>query len=95
MKVAVSDLRVVSAALLGHLEKLGVATVDVEVDYYWHVPRDQVYDPSRTSLDPDLGQLSEDWEKLQRIARGEREPVAPALEWLGAVLRAVGERVVG
>lgn len=95
MKVAVSELQAVSAALLEHLERIGVDAVEVDVDYYWHVPRDQVYDPSRTSLDPDLGQLSEDWEKLQMIGRGERAPVAPALEWLGAVLRAVGERVVG
>ncbi len=95
MKVKVSQLRTVSTVLLDHLEKLGVDAVEVDVDYYWHVPRDQAYDPTRTAVEPDLGQLSDDWEKLKMIGRGEREPVAPALEWLGAVLRAVGERVVG
>ena len=95
MRVAVADLRAVSEKLFAHLEYLGVKETDIDVDYYWRVPREQAYDPTRASVDPDLGQLSDDWEKLGMIQRGERQPVAPALEWLGAVLRAVGERVVG
>jgi hypothetical protein len=95
VKIAVSDLSAVSQKLLAHLEHLGVREVEIEVDYYWRVPPEQLYDTARSTVEPDLGQLSDDWEKLRMIQRGERQPVAAALEWLGATLRAVGERVAG
>lgn len=95
MKVTVEQLRETSRALLDHVERLGVNEIDLEVDYYWHIPRFQVYDVELEKLQPDLGQLSEDWQKLESIRRGEEPPIAIALEWLGAVYRAVGERVVG
>jgi hypothetical protein len=95
LRVSIRQLREVSGVLLDHLERLGISDVEVDADYYWHIPREQVYDATLERLEPDLGQLSEDWEKLEAIRRGELPAVAPALEWLGAVYRAVGERVDG
>lgn len=79
--------------LLTHLEARGITEIDTDVDYYWRVPEEQAYDPNRTSIEPDLGQLSHDWARLDKILRGEREPVATALGWLAAVFRAVSERL--
>ena len=61
-------------------------------DFYWDIPVEELYDPYTTPNDLDLGQLSEDWEKLRAIARGETLPVGYSLTWLAAVLRAVGEQ---
>lgn len=95
MKVSIGELREISNRLLDHVESLGVKDVDLSQDYYWTLPQDQLYDPNLTTPNPSLGQLTDDWNELQLIKRGERPPVAIALSWLSAVLRAVGEQVVG
>ena len=95
MKITVRELREISDALLNHIESLGVREVEVDDDYYWAIPREQLYDASVEAVQPSLGQLTDDWNELQMIRRGERPPVALALGWLASIMRAVGERVVG
>ncbi len=95
MNVSIEELRAISTKLIDHLESLGITTVEIEDDYYWTFPKDQLYDPTLTTPDPSLGQLTDDWNELQLINRGERPPVAIALSWLAAIMRAVGERVLG
>lgn len=95
MKISIRELREVSNSLLDHIESLGVTEVDIDEDYYWTIPKEQLYDPARDDVSPSLGQLTDDWNELQLIRRHERPPVALALGWLASVLRAVGERVLG
>lgn len=89
------ELRETSQLLLDHLEKLGATEIEIDADYYWHVPRSQLYDPTIQIVEPDLGQLTEDWARLEAIRRGDMPPVGPGLEWLSAIFRAVGEHVIG
>lgn len=95
MKVSINELREISNRLLDHVESLGVKDVDISADYYWTIPADQLYDPSLEPAAPSLGQLTDDWNELQLIRQGDRPPVAIALEWLAAIMRAVGEKVIG
>jgi hypothetical protein len=95
VKVSIRELREVSTALFDHVESLGVTEVEVDDDYYWSIPKEELYDPARDSVSPSLGQLTDDWNELQMIRRRERPPVALALTWLASVLRAIGERVIG
>lgn len=95
MRVSTAELRAISTILFDHLDHLGVSSVEIDVDYYWHVPYNEVYDPSLAVLHPDIGQLSEDWERLALIREGTAPPVADALAWLAAILRATGEQVAG
>jgi hypothetical protein len=95
VKVSIGELRETSNRLLDHVESLGVKEVDLIQDYYSSFPSDQLYDPTLITPNPSLGQLTDDWNELQMIKRGERPPVAIALSWLSAVMRAVGEQVLG
>lgn len=95
MRVLIKDLREISNRLLDHVESLGVKEVDLPEDYYWTLPADQLYNPALTAPNPSLGQLTDDWNELQLIKRGERPPVAIALSWLAAIMRAVGEHILG
>jgi len=38
-----------------------------------------------------LGQLSDDWAEMQKIASGEKEPIGYALVWIASLYRYVGE----
>lgn len=92
MKITTDELRETFEALMKHLEERKSSEVVIDWDYYWDIPVEQLYDPYNTPDNLDLGQLSEDWQKLQDLIAGRLPPVGYALTWLGAVLRAVGQK---
>ncbi len=93
MRITVAQLRAVSELLLKRLDERGHSSVDLTADYYWNIPKEQKYDREQVPKDLDIGQLSEDWSSLEKIASGEREPVIYGLVWLGEILRYVGEEI--
>lgn len=93
MKISVAQLRAVTELVLKRLEDRGHLIVDISADYYWNIPKEQKYDREQDPKDLTIGQLSEDWSWLEKIATGEREPVIFALVWLGEIFRYVGEEI--
>ena len=94
MKLNLSDLYAVSEKLFLHLEKQGLEVIDIPVDYYWNIPREQLYNPYEDPSDLDLGQLTDNWSELQKILESENEPLAYYFVWLAAIMRAVGEHIL-
>jgi hypothetical protein len=92
MSITPAQLREVFEVLIRHLEETGVSEIEIDPDYYWDIPAEELYDPYNTPEGLDLGQLTEDWQKLQDVAAGRMPPVGYGLTWLAAVLRAVGEK---
>jgi hypothetical protein len=95
MRITTADLREACQRLLAHVEDVAGNAVVVEKDFYWDIPRDARFDVHREPEKFTVGQLSDDWNELQRIATGKAEPVAYALVWLSSIIRAIGEQVVG
>lgn len=95
MNVSIDELRKITEILLNHVEQTGVQTVELAHDYYWHVPQESRYEPYTEPGELSMGQLSDDWAELQRISRGEKDPLGYGLVWLASVLRAVGEETAG
>jgi len=95
MEINLDDIRTIFEKLIKHLEKIGVNTVSIPVDYYWNIPNDVVYDPYNEPTKFDMGQLSDDWRELQKLLDDDREPVGYHLVWLAAVLKAIGEFTIG
>lgn len=94
MDVNVASLRIVADKLFEHLQQSGNNVVSIPHDYYWSIPKDTLYDPYSEPINLTLGQLSDDLAELNRIQSGNSEPLAYALVWLAAVIRAVGEEIV-
>src|ERR1041384_7369671 len=96
MQISIPVLRAVSEIIFSHIEAMEIGSVTIPADYYWEIPKDQRYDPYKEP-DPkefEIGQLSDDWSELQKIAEGKGEPIAYALVWMSSLLKAVGEEVV-
>lgn len=93
MRIDISELRAISAQLFSHLEQSERKWVEIPIDYYWDVSKEERYNPYEEPKHFDLGQLTDDWAELQKIAVGENKPFGYALVWLSSVLRAVGEEV--
>ena len=95
MKIKVSQLRTLSNKLLDHLEETGHGEVEVSVDFYWDIPAKHRYEPYTEPGKPDMGQLSDDWTELTKIAEGKAKPVNYGLVWLGSIFRRIGETSTG
>jgi hypothetical protein len=97
MQVNLRELLAVASIIVEEHLETGSEDVELDVDYYWHIPTAKKYDPYTT---PDcgaltLGQLSDDVKELIAIANSTSEPTSYALVWLAAVVRAVGETLGG
>ena len=94
MDIQISELIEIVDRILAYVKSRHGGTFHLTVDYYWNVPKDQVYNPYQEPANLDLGQISDDWRELQRILRGESEELAYALTWISPILRALGEVTV-
>jgi hypothetical protein len=93
MTVDIEELRGIIAKLLDAVELSGTK-VEIEADYYWDVPNDGRYDSYTSPAQLTIGQLSDDWNELRRIGRGEAAALPYALVWASSVLRRIGEQVL-
>jgi uncharacterized membrane protein len=95
MKIYISDLKKISNLLINHLNDLEIKSIEISKDFYWVIDKTKVYDPYKepTLEGCSLGQLTDDWEKLQKILNKENEPISYALVWLASILRIIGEEI--
>jgi hypothetical protein len=91
MKIDIADVKRVFETLVAHLEQTNQSTHEIEWDYYWDVPTEDRYNPYVDPKELNMGQLTDDWQELIKIADGDMPPVGPALMWLSSILRAIGE----
>ena len=81
--------------IFSHLQKNQINSIEVDKDFYWDISSQERYNPYQDPKDLSLGQLSSDWEEIQKIALGEKEPTGYALLWLSSLLRFLGENTSG
>ena len=96
MRIQLSDLRRAADALFDHLEQTGRTEIDLTEDFYWNIPEKHlysVYSPPPES-EMTVGQLSDDWNEVAKIASAQRAPIAYALAWLSSLLRFIGTKLV-
>ena len=94
MKIQTSEIRAIVETLCQYLEETKRHEIETEQDYYWQIPRSDLYDPTKDPTDFTLGQLTDDWSELQRIAKDTSPPIGFAFVWLSSILRIIGEENV-
>ncbi|WP_104398553.1 hypothetical protein [Vibrio penaeicida] len=91
MLVDVKTLEKAMLAIFDHLKAQGVYSLDIDSDFYWDIVKEQRYDPYQEPSDINLGQLSDNWNEIQKIASGEKEPIGYALIWIASLYQYIGE----
>ncbi len=96
MKIQLSELRQATTVLFDHLERTGRTEIEVTEDFYWSIPEKLLYSVDSPPPESELtmGQLSDDWNELTKIASGKSPPLAYALVWLSSLLRFIGTKLV-
>ncbi len=95
MNVNVSDLKCAANLLFQHLEATGHTQLSFNIDYYWSIPTEHVYNVYEEPHDLTIGQISDDLSELMRIVEGDSEPNVYALAWLASILRAAADTMPG
>jgi hypothetical protein len=93
MTVDIEELRTVVATLLDVVERDGT-TIEIADDFYWDIPKNSRYEIYVSPAELTVGQLTEDWNELRRIGRGEADALPYALVWASSILRRIGEEVL-
>ena len=94
MEVTIKQLREAFEKLAVHLEQQGKKSVAISFDFYWSIPKVQLYDNYDQPTQLTMGQLSDDLLELQRIASGESPTISYGYVWLSTILKAIGDSEV-
>lgn len=90
VQIPIVEMRHVSNLLLDHLERSTGPAVTVESDYFWSIDsaerKDAYVEPSELTI----GQVSECWSNLQRVAADPESALHYHLVWLGQILESLG-----
>ena len=91
MEIKISDLRNITNLLFNHLESIGINKIEITKDFYWFIQKEELYNPYDKPQKIDLGQLSDDWDDLGKILKGQDDPGYWDFVDLSALLRFIGE----
>jgi len=83
-------------AVLDHLvEDLGIENVAIEdeTDSYWDCPYPEMHDVSMQPADLTVGRLSDDFDSVKLVRRGQSADVSYNLVHIAPLLRYIGERI--
>jgi len=94
VQIKVSELREICENLFNHLDNISQSNIDIDKDFYWNIPEENLYDLSSEPTEFNVGQISDDWMELKKIGSKESEPLGYALVWLSSIMRVIGEKVV-
>lgn len=94
LHVPIEVLRQASKALLDHLEAIEGASVALDIDHFWRIAPEQLFNVYNEPNDFTIGQLAECLESLAQIADDPARATSFALVWLADLLHAIGQTVV-
>lgn len=92
MKIDLDQLQIALLKILAHTRELRGPVVELPDDLYWFIPKEPLVDPARAPEQLTLGSIADDWQQIQRVARGDRDPFYYDLIWASALLRQLGDR---
>lgn len=94
LPVSVRELRRSVDLLMDHIEAASSdGVIRLDQDYFWSIPKEELYDPLRPPEDLTLGQLSWSWEHLTDLLEDPEHVIGYHLVWLSEVLRVIGQEI--
>ena len=91
MKIELSLLEEVITTIFNEIKEQGMNSIDLDADFYWHVPSESNYDIYNVPAQLDIGQLEADYEMLCKAKENELL-VKYNLKNISAILRYLSEK---
>lgn len=95
LQINLNEIEKAMSVLLHDLREAQGEVIEIEpIDYYWAIPREELYNPYEEPTDLTLGQLTDDLEEMKKLAEGTSEPVSLDLVKMSAILAMLGHKTV-
>ncbi len=96
MKIRINELQQALNKILEAIKQRNGETfeVDVEEDYYYHIPTDGIYKIGDIPTNLTIGSLADDIEEMKKISEGENYPTSTNLNKLNSILRYLGDNLI-
>ena len=95
MDINITHLEALCIKMLERLKTLNngndIITIK-DTDYYWNIEEDERYNPYEKPVNLNLGQVSYDYEFIQRVLDKDDDPVSSDLAMLANVLLTLSEK---
>jgi len=88
MKINIDEIQKITSLLLSKLKESKGNEIEINNDYYWDISSDELYNPYEEPKNITLGQLSDDLEEVQRLAKSD-DAIVYDLKRLGIILKAL------
>jgi hypothetical protein len=89
--VSFTELRRSLDIVLNHIEAAtNDPAIELDKDYFWSIPPNELYDVYNSPADLTIGQLSESWQNIRDLLADPDRVIGYHLVWLADVLRAIG-----
>jgi hypothetical protein len=93
MKISLKTVRSAFLTAMDYVEKRYGPDVELDVDYYWSIPKEAKYDTRQVPTHSDMGSLVHDYSEVEKLAKGEHDIVGYDLVYIGTLLQALGEEL--
>jgi hypothetical protein len=90
MQVKVDEIEKIITLVLSRLRQRVGNEVEINVDYYWDISTEQLYNPYEKPSDISLGQLSDDIAEINRLLNDDSE-ISYDLKRIGNILVALSK----
>jgi hypothetical protein len=87
--VSVDQIRLTLLALLDHVQATYGDTIELESDYFWSVPDNAKFDVYNQPAELTVGQVSEVYEQLVRLAQPGQDLATYQLRWFAPLFEAI------
>lgn len=95
MEIDIETLETANQYIFDYIKDKGIKSIKIEEDFYWNIDSKEKYDPYNEPKNLDLGQLSDNWLEIKKIAFQEKQPISYSLVWLAALYKIIGEKIGG
>lgn len=91
-RISLAELSAATKIVLDRLIEREGEWIDIDRDYYWEFLNDDQFDISKDPNEFSVGQLSEDWMRVQETLAEGAEPIGYSLIWAASLMKLLGKK---
>lgn len=89
MKINIDELQLILSQQLSRLKESKGADIELNNDFYWDIPSEDLYNPYQEPKELTLGQLSDDWQEIKRLTDNQLDAIPYDLKRISNILKAL------
>jgi hypothetical protein len=89
MEINIDELQLILSQLLSRLKEIKGTDIELNNDFYWDIPSEELYNPYQEPKELTLGKLSDDWQEIKRLTDNQLDAIPYDLKRISNILKAL------